>query len=104
MTWQHNKIIGIGLCITICLSGCSQLDVNYKNERSPIRPSERVLGSISYQENLVSDPKQIHFYKIRKGYAFKANMDREKDYESNLMLSKDKEFDWFAGMKWQWTF
>ena len=78
--------------------------MSYQTDNSLTRPSERVLGTLSYQEDAVSSPKRVHLYKISKGYALKGNIDRSDNYESNLMLSKDKEYDWFAGLKWRWTF
>lgn len=82
-------------------------DVSYKlrPDDVPTAPKERVLGSLhlNMDEN-VEDTSNLHLYKIRKGYALKANLDQEEDRKGDFVLMRNKEYRWFAGLQWRFTF
>jgi len=50
-----------------------------------------------------SDPK-LNVTKIRKGYALTGIIEEDRDSNTSLMLAKDKDRKWFAGVQYRWTF
>lgn len=103
----YKTIIVIGCaCILLGSTACSNLSVHRMHRHSdPLAGyKERPLGRISYDERHEESAHHVHLYKIHKGYALKARLDRDEDDSTDIVISKDKEKKWFAGMQWKWVF
>lgn len=106
MISASNRVNRIGLCIlsALLLSACSSFSFNYKTNKSKDRASERHLATLSLQEEALGPARHIHAYKVHKGYALKTPITRSKQSKSDVVLIKNKEYDYFAGMQWSWKF
>lgn len=83
----------------VAFSACSPLTVHRANKETG-HLKERPLGTLSYYGD--GDGNHVHLVKIKKGYALKGNMHDSGRTKSDIVLSKNKESKWFAGMQWSW--
>ena len=65
-----------------------------------------MLGTIHLSDPEVEESNKLNLYKIHKGYALKANLDRDKKAKrkGDVVLSRSKEYRWFAGLQWRYEF
>lgn len=92
------------------LSGCSVLSnfsLSYYPSDPYNRPNERVIGSIAFQPDENEKPMgKMNVYKINKGYALMGNIhnDKKTKSRSDFVISKDKDYKWFAGFRLRFEF
>ena len=91
---------------SLMLMGCSACSSTVEYIRSEYTPEKRVDGRVLTSLSLSpedEDTPKIDVYKIRKGYALKQNLDwnRESGRKGDIVMSKSKEYDWFAGLQWR---
>ncbi|MCI5049605.1 MAG: hypothetical protein MRY32_04660 [Rickettsiales bacterium] len=101
--------ITLSWCVLCALIvGCSSvsktasIDVD-KEKRKPGH-KERQLGKISFADANGSEDAVLRVMKIHKGYSLNGNMYKSDIQKTDMVLSKDKDKDWFAGIQIRWTF
>jgi hypothetical protein len=99
---QHSGAVLPAILTLICISGCNSLSLQtqYQSEKN-IR-GERHLGTLSVAGEDEDSPARLNAYQMKKGYALRGNLERSKGYEHNVVLQKEKDLDWFAGLQWRW--
>ena len=92
----------LALCLSFSCSGCGVVQYVKSEYKPEKRADGRVLTTLSLQPEDVSSPK-VDVYKVHKGYALKGNLDwdEESRRKGDLVFSKTKEYDWFAGLQWR---
>lgn len=91
--------------ILMLCSACSQLSVS--REQSALEtPEGKHVGSIHYAASQQADIHSVQVYRIPKGYALKANLehDTEAKRKGDVVLSRSKDYGWFAGLEWRFRF
>ena len=65
---------------------------------------EQVVGSIRFVDEQEGITRSVNVVKIHKGYALQSNVLSSETSSTNMVLSKDSEKDWFAGLQLKWAF
>lgn len=88
--------------IALLCSACSQSTIT-PHYNAPQTKDGKMLGTIHLASD---DSSKLNLYRVQKGYALKANLDKDTQSErkGDLVFSKNKSRSWFAGLQWQFAF
>jgi len=95
------------LCLITLAFACACTNATItRNKAEKNGPSlkERVVGSIHFVDEEEGITRSLNVVKINKGYALKGNVLSGETSSTNMVLSKDNEKDWFAGLQLKWAF
>ena len=103
---QRGAITLIWCSLATLMMGCSLTSaprVDVEREKTP-GLKERPLGVITFANMQGEYNRNLRVKKIRKGYALSGNMHESEKSRSEMVISKDKRKDWFAGIQMKWSF
>tara|TARA_B100000989_G_C19422130_1_gene419126 strand:- start:322 stop:687 length:366 start_codon:yes stop_codon:yes gene_type:complete len=121
MTRQPIHILthaGAGLCAILALSACGNKEFNdwytsnaysehaqlhFEASEDPVT-GDRPLATFKLSEVTDGKVRHVNFNKTSKGYALKTPLMASDKQSTDFVISKDKEFDWFSGVKFSWNF
>jgi hypothetical protein len=104
MRQTTKNILLISLASLLC-SACSAPNItpNYSGEKT--RDGKK-LGTLHFSDSAQEDSAKINLYRERKGYAMRANLDEDAETErkGDIVFARNKEYKWFAGLNWKFSF
>lgn len=102
---QTRQVIPCLLALSFACA-CTTATITRLKSGSDDVPSlkERVVGSIRFVDEVEGVTHSVNVVKIHKGYALKGNVLNGETSSTNMVLSKDNEKDWFAGVQLKWAF
>lgn len=94
----------IGAGLFLC-SACSSERV-IPHYKAPQSAEGRMIGTLHLSDPEGQAASKVNLYQIHKGYALKANLDKDDaaKRKGDLVLSRDKDYRWFAGLQWRFSF
>lgn len=104
MRQTAQNIILLTLGSLLC-SACSSSNItpHYDSKKTS---DGKMLGTLHLSDPSEEDSAKVNLYRERKGYAMRANLDHDEQSErkGDLIFSRNKEYSWFAGVNWKFTF
>lgn len=108
--WQFKKLnspistLAAGCLFLFLTSACSSPSIvphfdSVKNEQG-----ERVYGTLSFYDDINQKTRKLEVARTGRGTALKAALDKDQHRTGDFMVMRHREFKWFAGVHWRFTF